>query len=279
KATFQWIRGELLGKGSYGRVYLGLNATTGEVMAVKQVELPKTASDKLNHHQIDVMKALKFEGDTLKDLNHPNIVTYLGFEESQDHLSIFLEYVPGGTLGLLLQNNGRLREEVTKFFLNQIIKGLGYLHEKHILHRDLKSENILIDHGGTCKITDFGISKKAGDIRRGKAYTRMKGTVFWMAPEVIINSEGYDFKVDIWSVGCLAVEMWTGHRPWFGQEMMAVMYQLANKAVPPIPEDIPMSQLAQDFRSACFQLDPDQRPSSRKLWRHNYLKMPPGWIF
>lgn len=87
-ATFQWMRGELLGKGSYGQVFLALNATTGELMAVKQVELPKTASDKANTHQLNVLKALKFESDTLKDLDHPNIVQYLGFEESPDHLSM-----------------------------------------------------------------------------------------------------------------------------------------------------------------------------------------------
>lgn len=82
------MRGELLGQGSYGRVYLALNATTGEIMAVKQVEFPKTASDKIKSHQLDVMKALKFESDTLKDLDHANIVQYLGYEESEDFLSM-----------------------------------------------------------------------------------------------------------------------------------------------------------------------------------------------
>lgn len=87
-AKFQWMRGELLGKGSYGKVYLALNATTGEIMAVKQVELPKTASEKASSQQMDVMRALKFESDTLSDLDHPNIVSYLGFEESADYLSM-----------------------------------------------------------------------------------------------------------------------------------------------------------------------------------------------
>jgi mitogen-activated protein kinase kinase kinase len=82
------MRGELLGQGSYGRVYLALNATTGEIMAVKQVEFPKTASDRIKPHQLDVMKALKFESDTLKDLDHANIVQYLGYEESEDFLSM-----------------------------------------------------------------------------------------------------------------------------------------------------------------------------------------------
>lgn len=89
-AIFQWVRGELIGKGSYGRVYLALNATTGEIIAVKQVELPKSASDRTDSRQREVMEALKFESDTLKDLDHPNIVQYLGFEESSDFMSMYV---------------------------------------------------------------------------------------------------------------------------------------------------------------------------------------------
>ncbi|EAU93156.2 STE/STE11 protein kinase [Coprinopsis cinerea okayama7 len=281
KPTFQWIRGELLGKGSYGRVYLALNATTGEVMAVKQVELPKTPSDKMKPQQLDVMKALKFEGDTLKDLDHPNIVSYLGFEESQDYLSIFLEYVPGGTVGSLLVKNGRLREEVTKSWLRQILQGLDYLHGKGILHRDLKADNILVDHSGVCKISDFGISKKAGEINRAKAHTGMKGTSFWMAPEILSPGEkGYDVKVDIWSVGCVAVEMWTGKRPWYGHEWWPVLMKVAeDKSPPPIPEDIPMGHLAQSFHNQCFRPDPADRPHASVMLKHPYLEIQSPWVF
>lgn len=88
KATFKWVRGELIGKGTYGRVYLAMNATTGEMIAVKQVELPQTASDKYDSRQHTVVQALKMESETLKDLDHPNIVQYLGFEETSDNLSM-----------------------------------------------------------------------------------------------------------------------------------------------------------------------------------------------
>ncbi|RXW15766.1 hypothetical protein EST38_g10082 [Candolleomyces aberdarensis] len=255
KATFQWMRGELLGQGSYGRVYLALNATTGEIMAVKQVEFPKTASDRIKSHHLDVMKALKFESDTLKDLDHPNIVQYLGFEESEDFLSIFLEYVPGGTISELLRQHGRFREEVTTSFLHQILQGLDYLHSRNILHRDLKADNILVEELGVCKISDFGISKKADDLYRGgRAYTMMKGTVYWMAPEVLSpDGQGYDAKVDIWSLGCVAVEMWTGSRPWSGFLAAPVMMKLfQEKLAPPIPSDTSLSPLANDFRENCF---------------------------
>lgn len=87
-ATFKWVRGEIIGKGTYGRVYLALNATTGEMIAVKQVEIPRSASDKNDARQITVVEALKSESETLKDLDHPNIVQYLGFEETPDNLSM-----------------------------------------------------------------------------------------------------------------------------------------------------------------------------------------------
>jgi serine/threonine protein kinase len=87
-AIFKWVRGELIGKGTYGRVYLALNATTGEMIAVKQVEIPRTASDKNDSRQVTVVQALKSESETLKDLDHPNIVQYLGFEETMYNLSM-----------------------------------------------------------------------------------------------------------------------------------------------------------------------------------------------
>src|SRR5258705_9652343 len=96
-ATFKWVRGELIGKGTYGRVYLALNATTGEMIAVKQVEMPQTASDKADSRQHVVVQALKSESETLRDLDHPNIVQYLGFEETPTNLSmwvLFSKYSP-----------------------------------------------------------------------------------------------------------------------------------------------------------------------------------------
>ncbi|RXW13042.1 hypothetical protein EST38_g12812 [Candolleomyces aberdarensis] len=201
------------------------------------------------------MKAFKVESDTLKDLDHPNIVQYLGFEESEDFLSIFLEYVPGGTLSELLRRHGRFREEVTTSFLHQILQGLDYLHSRNIFHRDLKADNVLVEELGLCKISDWAITKKADDLYRGRrGYTLMKGTVYWMAPEVLSpDGQGHDAKVDIWSVGCVAVEMWTGSRPWSGFQAAPVMMKLfQEKLSPPIPADVSLSPLANDFRENCF---------------------------
>ncbi|KAF9535368.1 hypothetical protein CPB83DRAFT_5940 [Crepidotus variabilis] len=278
--TFKWVRGELIGKGTYGRVYLALNATTGEMIAVKQVELPQTASDKADSRQHMVVQALKSESETLRDLDHPNIVQYLGFEETPTNLSIFLEYVPGGSVGSCLLKHGKFEDNVTRSFTAQILGGLEYLHSKGILHRDLKADNILVEMTGVCKISDFGISKRTDDMQGG-AFTAMQGTVFWMAPEVInTQKSGYNNKIDIWSVGCVVLEMWAGMRPWNGEEMLAVMFKLyQSKQPPPVPEDIVLSPEADDFRRRCFAINPDDRPSAAELRRHPYLSVPPDWIF
>ncbi|KAF8078715.1 MAP kinase [Lyophyllum atratum] len=279
-ATFKWVRGELIGRGTYGRVYLALNATTGEMIAVKQVEMPRTASDKNDSRQVTVVQALKMESETLKDLDHPNIVQYLGFEETPDNLSIFLEYVPGGSIGSCLLKHGKFDEEVTKSFTAQILAGLEYLHSKGILHRDLKADNILVEMSGVCKISDFGISKRTDD-GSGGAFTAMQGTVFWMAPEVInTQKKGYNFKIDIWSVGCVVLEMWAGMRPWMGDEAVAVMFKLyQSKLPPPVPEDVVLSELADDFRRKCFAINPEERPTSAELRKHPYLVLPQDWVF
>ncbi|KIM48276.1 hypothetical protein M413DRAFT_418651 [Hebeloma cylindrosporum] len=176
----RWLKGELIGKGSHGKVYFALNATTGEVMAVKQVELPQTASDRKKVDLKRMVEALADERESLEELDHPNIVQYLGYEENRQTLNM------------------------------------------GILHRDLKSENILVEPSGVCKISDFGISKKLAELNR--TFTPMKGTFYWMAPEMVFRGEdGYDSKVDIWSVGCIVFEMWTGERPWHKEHWMPVM--------------------------------------------------------
>lgn len=229
---FVWVKGELIGKGTFGKVYLALNATAGEMIAVKQVEVPHTLSDKNSELQKEVVDALHAEVETMKDLDHFNIVQYLGFEALPDVYNLFLEYVPGGTVGMALRKHGRFEASVSQYFTRQVLEGLSYLHSCGILHRDLKSDNILIDLDGVCKISDFGISKKSRNIYANDAAMSMQGTIFWMAPEVIHNvvdneKQGYSAKVDIWSLGCVVLEMFAGRRPWSTDEAIGAMYKVS----------------------------------------------------
>ncbi|KAJ3825673.1 kinase-like domain-containing protein [Lentinula raphanica] len=269
--SFQWIRGNLIGAGSHGRVYWAVNITTGDIIAVKQVELACNPSER----QRQRVEALKLETYTLRNLDHPNIVRLLGFEESIDHLSILMEYVAGGSIGSCLRAHGKIRNEVTKAFARQMLNGLEYLHARGIIHRDIKADNILVDKSGVCKISDFGISKQVEGID-GRAFTEMRGTIYWMAPEAVNTKSngGYDAKVDIWSTGCVVLEMWTGRQPWYGEEIVSVLFKLyKQKLAPVIPPDLLLSDEAMDFREKAFAINPKERASAAMLKLHPYLKI------
>lgn len=284
---FVWVKGELIGKGSFGKVYLALNATAGEMIAVKQVEVPQTLSDKNSDKQKEVVDTLHSEVENMKDLDHFNIVQYLGFEALPDVYNLFLEYVPGGSVGSALRQHGRFEEQVIKSFTKQVLDGLAYLHSCGILHRDLKSDNLLIDLEGVCKISDFGISKKSRNIYANDAEMSMQGTIFWMAPEVIHNvianaKQGYSAKVDIWSLGCVVLEMFAGRRPWSTDEAIGAMYKLGNaRLAPPIPEDtIPyVSEDGKDIIDKCFTVNPEQRPTAIELLEHPFCVIPRDFKF
>jgi mitogen-activated protein kinase kinase kinase len=247
KSTFRWVKGTLIGSGAFGQVYLGMNARNGSFMAVKQVELP-TGKSQNEERKKGMLSALEREIELLKIMHHENIVQYLGESTRVDglkgaelrlcytdshsddkHLYIFLEYVPGGSVAHILANLGAFEEALVRTFCKQILAGLAYLHENDIVHRDIKGANILVDNRGTVKISDFGISKKVEEnlLTGGSRLNRpsLQGSVFWMAPEVV-KQTSYTAKADIWSLGCLIVEMVTGQHPWFELTQMQAIFKV-----------------------------------------------------
>ncbi|KAH7340244.1 hypothetical protein B0J17DRAFT_715475 [Rhizoctonia solani] len=254
KRSIKWIKGALIGSGSFGSVYLGMDAVQGLLMAVKQVELP-TGSSANEERKKSMLTALEREIELLKQLQHENIVQYLDSSIDTHHLNIFLEYVPGGSVATLLRNYG-----------------LNYLHEREIIHRDIKGGNILVDNKGGIKISDFGISKKVEDNLLGGSRIHrpsLQGSVFWMAPEVV-KQTSYTYKADIWSVGCLVVEMLTGQHPWAQLSQMQAIFKIGSLARPTIPPDI--SSEAEDFLNKTFELDFNIRPTAAELVNHPWVQ-------
>lgn len=139
-----------------------MHALNGTLMAVKQVERPKGTSTN-EERKKNMLSALEREIEFLKELQHPNIVQYLDSSGDPKYVNIFLEYVPGGSVSALLKNYGAFEEALVRTFTRQILQGLNYLHERDIIHRDIKGANILVDNKGVIKISDFGISKRVED--------------------------------------------------------------------------------------------------------------------
>ncbi|KAK3843137.1 MAG: kinase-like domain-containing protein, partial [Linnemannia gamsii] len=270
-----WIRGKFIGAGSFARVSLGWHRQHGTFMAVKQVELAVNNSHKEDKQKY-LVEALEREIDLLKQLHHERIVQYIGSDIEKGHINIFLEYVPGGSIATLLANYGPFSEVLVRSFVKQILEGLDYLHECDIIHRDIKGANILVDNKGCIKISDFGISKKVEErkfylksIQVKSSRPSLQGSTFWMAPEVVKQIET-TYKADIWSLGCLVVEMFTGTHPFPQFSQMQALFQIGSNCTPDIPEDI--SDDAKDFLKMAFEVDYHIRPSARILLGHLFIQ-------
>ncbi|KAM5280098.1 mitogen-activated protein kinase kinase kinase 19 [Ctenodactylus gundi] len=265
-----WTKGEILGKGAYGTVYCGLTSQ-GQLIAVKQVALD--TSDKLANER--EYRKLQEEVDLLKALKHVNIVAYLGTCLEGNIVSIFMEFVPGGSISSIINRFGPLPEMVFCKYTKQILQGVAYLHENCVVHRDIKGNNVMLMPTGIIKLIDFGCAKRlawAGlNGTQSDMLKSMHGTPYWMAPEVI-NESGYGRKSDIWSIGCTVFEMATGKPPLASMDRMAAMFYIGahQGLMPSLPDHF--SENAADFVCKCLTRDQHERPSALQLLKHSFLK-------
>nr|GEW05097.1 mitogen-activated protein kinase kinase kinase YODA-like [Tanacetum cinerariifolium] len=260
----RWKKGRLLGRGTFGHVYLGFDSESGEMCAMKEVTLfPDDAKSKESAQQLGQEIAL------LSRLRHPNIVRYYGSETVDDKLYIYLEYVSGGSIHRLLQEYGHLGEVAIRSYTSQILSGLAYLHDKNTVHRDIKGANILVDPNGRVKLADFGMAKH---VSGPSCPLSFKGSPYWMAPEVINNnSKGCNLAVDIWSLGCTVLEMATAKPPWSQYEGVAALFKVGNsRELPFIPDHL--SDDGKDFILQCLQRAPRCRPSASQLLEHPFVR-------
>ncbi|XP_077204283.1 mitogen-activated protein kinase kinase kinase 4 isoform X3 [Paroedura picta] len=266
KVTFKWQRGNKIGEGQYGKVYTCISVDTGELMAMKEIRFQP------NDH-----KTIKETADELKifeGIKHPNLVRYFGVELHREEMYIFMEYCDEGTLEEVSRLG--LQEHVIRLYTKQITTAINVLHEHGIVHRDIKGANIFLTSSGLIKLGDFGCSVKLKNNTQtmpGEVNSTL-GTAAYMAPEVITRAkgEGHGRAADIWSLGCVVVEMVTGKRPWHEYEHnFQIMYRVGMGHKPPIPERI--SPEGKDFLSHCLESDPKMRWTASQLLDHSFVKV------
>ncbi|XP_030370618.1 mitogen-activated protein kinase kinase kinase 4 isoform X2 [Scaptodrosophila lebanonensis] len=265
---FRWHRGIKIGQGRFGKVYTAVNNNTGELMAMKEIAIQPGETRALKN----VAEELKI----LEGIKHKNLVRYYGIEVHREELLIFMELCSEGTLESLVELTGvGLPEGLSRRFTAQLLSGVAELHKHGIVHRDIKTANIfLVDGSNSLKLGDFGSAVKI------QAHTTVPGelqgyvgTQAYMAPEMFTktNSDGHGRAADIWSVGCVVVEMASGKRPWAQFDSnFQIMFKVGMGEKPQAPESL--SQEGHDFVDHCLQHDPKMRLTAIELLEQNFCK-------
>ncbi|KAM5574321.1 mitogen-activated protein kinase kinase kinase 17-like [Rosa sericea] len=262
----EWMKGKLVGSGSFGSVHLAMSKSTGGLFVVKSSQ------------SRDGALALENEAKILDSLNSPYVVRCMGIENGKEKLcNVFMEYMAGGSLSDVAQIfGGAFDEDVVRLYSREILHGLKYLHENGIVHCDLKCKNVLLSSSGNVKLADFGCAKRLKDsnTKNGGSSTpstTVGGTPLWMAPEVLRN-EGLDFACDIWSLGCTVIEMATGRPPWAAEisdPIAAVLKIACSNERPQFPRQF--SSEGSDFLEKCLERDPKRRWSAEQLLNHPFV--------
>ncbi|KAE9415429.1 hypothetical protein Angca_006847 [Angiostrongylus cantonensis] len=252
-----WKETKCIGNGAFGSVYLAYDVDTGRDLAVKKIPLIPD-----NRELSREVQGLEFDVQELGRLQHPRIVQYLGVQKTSDRILIFMEYMTGGSLKEHIVLVGSLSNVVAKKYTSQVLEGLAFLHKNHIIHRDIKSANILRDSLGNVKIADFGSGKKMQSLASQQG--AFHSTIHYTAPEVLLGKTPYGRKADVWSVGVTLVEMLTGEVPWKEFEPMAAMFQIAYEE-PRINLPSTVESVIADLCRVLMNRNFDERPMANEV--------------
>ena len=269
-----------VGRGATGEVYKARDVQSNEIVAVKLVDLEDAEDD-----VADIQREITL----LAQCSSPYVTRYMSstLVPGTSKLAIVMEYMAGGSARHALNEieststnddehspgvKGKgVSEGEIAYIMRDVLRALEYLHHEGKIHRDIKAANVLLTEKGEARLADFGVSGQMTHTlgARRKTFT---GTPFWMAPEVIQGSEGYDEKADIWSLGITCYELATGAAPHAELHPMRVLFVIPKSEAPRLPEDGSFSVEFQDFVAKCLQKTAKDRPSAKELLQHDFLK-------
>jgi len=250
-----------IGQGAVGQIFSAIDKRTKEVVAIKEMVLKPAQKE-----------SLIAEMSIMKQSKHSNVVSFYGAYSTNSKIWVVMELMDSGCLTEVLDHFEYLQMNeghIARVSI-EVLKALNHMHNMHCIHRDIKSDNVLLNSRGEVKLADFGFSCQL--TKEKEKRTSVIGTPYWMPPEIISGQE-YGIKVDIWSTGIMVMEMTEGEPPYMDYPPLRALFLISTKGVPALKEEEKWSIELVDFLSKCLIVEPLERPTAAELLEHPFAKM------